>query len=93
MVGCSQRPVQDADATGTSIQQSEVIKKESKDQNSDIIQILENDLKRVETELKVLLEQKMRETIKNPSMVEMIDDMYSKMINEKYTEINSLKTN
>lgn len=31
MVGCSQRPVQDADATGTSIQQSEVIKKESKE--------------------------------------------------------------
>lgn len=70
----------------------DIIKKESKDQNGDVIQILENDLKRIETELKVLLEQKMRETMKNPSMVEMIDEMYSKMINEKYTEINSLKT-
>lgn len=68
------------------------IKDNNDEKSNDIIETLEDDLKRVEIELRTLLEQKMRETMKNPLMADMIDDMYSKMINEKYIEINSLKT-
>ena len=34
----------------------------------------------------------MRETMKNPLMADTIDEMYSKMLNDKYVQINSLKT-
>ena len=67
------------------------IKKNSKD-NGDTIYMLEKDLKRVEQELEVLLEQKVRETIENPTMKEIIDKTYSNMINSKYTEIKVLTT-
>ena len=67
------------------------IKKNSKD-NGDTIYMLEKDLKRVEQELEVLLEQKVRETIENPAMKEIIDKTYSNMINSKYTEIKVLTT-
>ena len=49
-------------------------------------------MQRVELEAKVLMEQKMREIMKNPLMAETIDEMYSGMLNEKYAQINSLKT-
>ena len=39
----------------------------------------------------ILIEQKMRDTMKNPNMVEMIDKMYADMLNEKYKEIQSLE--
>ena len=67
------------------------IKKNSKD-SGDNIYMLEKDLKRVEQELEVLLEQKVRETIENPTMKEIIDKTYSNMINSKYTEIKVLTT-
>lgn len=67
------------------------IKKNSKD-NGDTIYMLEKDLKRVEQELEVLLEQKVRETIENPTMKEIIDKTYSNIINSKYTEIKVLTT-
>lgn len=68
------------------------IKEQAASRNDNIIQVLENDIQRTELELKVLLEQKMRETMKNPLMVETIDNMYSEMINEKYIQVNTLKT-
>jgi uncharacterized protein YceH (UPF0502 family) len=67
------------------------IKKNSKN-NGDTIYMLEKDLQRVEKELEVLLEQKVRETIENPTMKEIIDKTYSNMINSKYTEIKVLTT-
>ena len=67
------------------------IKKNSKN-NGDTIYMLEKDLKRIEQELEVLLEQKVRETIENPTMKEIIDKTYSSMINSKYTEIKVLTT-
>ena len=39
----------------------------------------------------ILIEQKVRETMKNPSMVDMIDKMYDEALNEKYKEIQALE--
>ena len=69
-----------------------LIQENAKKDNNNTLPMLELDLQKVETELKLLLEQKMRETMKNPMMVDTIDEMYSKIINEKYAQINSLKT-
>lgn len=41
--------------------------------------------------LEVLIKQKVKETIKNPSMASVIEDMYSSMITDKYKEIQSLE--
>ena len=41
--------------------------------------------------VEILIEQKMRETMKNPEMIEMIDNMYDKMLNEKYKMIQVLE--
>jgi hypothetical protein len=70
----------------------QLIKENVNKQNGNIIETLEADLQRVELEAKVLMEQKMRETMKNPLMADTIDEMYSTMLNEKYAQINSLKT-
>jgi DNA invertase Pin-like site-specific DNA recombinase len=67
------------------------IKNNSKD-NGDTIYMLEKDLKRAEKELEVLLEQKVRETIENPTMKDIIDKTYSSMISSKYTDIKVLTT-
>jgi hypothetical protein len=67
------------------------IKQSSKD-NGDTIYMLEKDLRRAEKELEVLLEQKVRETIENPTMKEIIDKTYSNMISSKYTDIKVLTT-
>lgn len=67
------------------------IKKNTKD-SGDNIYILEKDLKRVEQEVEILLEQKVRETIENPTMKDIIDKTYSNMLNSKYTEIKVLTT-
>lgn len=52
---------------------------------------LEKDLKRVRQEIKILMEQKMREIMKNPSMSDIIDDMYAEAMNEKYKMISYLE--
>ena len=66
--------------------------KNSSKNNGDTIYMLEKDLKRVEKELEALLEQKVRETIENPTMKEIIDKTYSSMVSSKYIEIKSLTT-
>lgn len=48
---------------------------------------LENTKKSIE----ILIGQKMRETMKNPSMVDMIDKMYDEALNEKYQEVRTLE--
>ena len=45
----------------------------------------------IKKSIEVLIEQKMRETMKNPSMVDMIDKMYDEMLNEKYKEVQILQ--
>lgn len=69
-----------------------LIKESASTPDGNIIETLTIDLQRVELETKVLAEQKMREIMKNPLMADTIDEMYSKMLNEKYAQINSLKT-
>lgn len=69
----------------------EIIKPKLKEVNSNVPN-LEKSLTRLEGELQTLINQKMRETMKNPAMADMIDETYSKIINEKYTEIKSVKT-
>ena len=64
----------------------EIIKPRLKEANSNVPN-LEKSLARLEEELQILINQKMRETKKNQAMADMIDDAYSKVINEKYIEI------
>ena len=52
---------------------------------------LQKDLLRIKQEVKMLMEQKLREIIKNPSMSDIIDDMYSEAMNDKYRMIESLE--
>lgn len=59
--------------------------------SEDILKTLQSDLKRIKEQTFALMEQKMRETMANPSMAKMIDDMYSEMINSKYIEIAALE--
>ena len=58
--------------------------------NNNIAQLTKM-LEDAKNSLKVLIEQKMRETMKNPSMADMIDNMYSEMQTAKYDEIKSLE--
>ncbi len=60
--------------------------------NNDSVSMLQRDLDRIQKEVKVLLEQKMREVMKNPEMQEIIEGTYSEMINEKYEHIRVLNT-
>lgn len=53
--------------------------------------VLQKDLERVKQEIKVLMEQKMRETIANPSMKQFIDEMYNETLNDKYRMIEYLE--
>lgn len=41
--------------------------------------------------IEILIEQKMRETMKNPTIVDMIDKMYDETLNEKYKEVQILQ--
>lgn len=68
-----------------------IVQKNDKKSSGNIIETIENDIRNREHEVKVLLEQKLRDTIGNPAMVDIIDSTYSSMLNEKYTQINSLK--
>jgi DNA invertase Pin-like site-specific DNA recombinase len=56
----------------------------------DGIEILLKDKERIEKEIQVLIEQKMRETIANQSMKEFIDRTYASMINGKYADLQSI---
>lgn len=55
-----------------------------------IIQLSQN-LERAKNDAVILIEQKMRETMKNPSMVDMIDKMYDTKLTEKYKEIQIIE--
>lgn len=55
-----------------------------------IIQLSQS-LERAKSDAAILIEQKMRETIKNPSMVDMIDKMYDAKLTEKYKEIQIIE--
>lgn len=63
------------------------VRSNKEDSSYDIVKRLE----RCKKELEVLIEQKVRETMKNPNMTDIIDKMYSDMQNEKYKEIQSLE--
>ena len=52
---------------------------------------LNNKIQDTKRAIEVLIEQKMRETMKNPSMIDMIDRMYDEMLNEKYKEVQMLE--
>lgn len=65
------------------------IQAKGNDENN-IIQLSQN-LDRAKNDVAVLIEQKMRETIKNPSMVDMIDKMYDAKLTEKYKEIQIIE--
>ena len=56
----------------------------------DSFEILQKDKERIEREIAVLIEQKMRETISNPTMKEFIDKTYANMINTKYADLQSV---
>lgn len=60
------------------------------DHQKDGIEILRKDKERIEKEVTVLIEQKMRETIANPTLKEFIDKTYADMINSKYIELQSV---
>ena len=67
------------------------IKNNTKD-NRDVIYSLEKDLDRVNKELKILLEQKMRDIMAAPTMRDIIEKTYADMINEKSNSIKTLET-
>lgn len=52
---------------------------------------LEERVERVNKELKSLITQKTKESIKNPDMTEIIEETYQEMINEKMAQIKGLK--
>lgn len=64
--------------------------KTADDYQKDGIEVLRKDKERLEKEVSVLIEQKMRETIANPTLKEFIDKTYADMINTKYLELQSI---
>jgi DNA invertase Pin-like site-specific DNA recombinase len=69
-----------------------IIKKEHNKSSGNTIDVLEKDLERANKEVKVLLEQKMRDIMSNPAMSDIINNTYTSMINDKYNQIKSLTT-
>ena len=67
--------------------QAELKIKGKQDDGYNLVKMLENKKKELET----LIELKVKETIKNPSMADIIDKTYAEMQNEKYKEIQSLE--
>lgn len=65
-------------------------KKVMNNYQKDGLEVLQKDRDRIEKEIGVLIEQKMRETISNPTMKEFIDKTYATMINTKYAELQSV---
>jgi hypothetical protein len=71
-----------------SIIQAELKRRYKQDDSQyDLVQMLDNTKKSLET----LIEMKMKEMIKNPSMSDIIDKTYEDMIKTKYQEIQSLE--
>lgn len=52
---------------------------------------LANRIQDTKKAITILIEQKMRATMKDPSMIEMIDKMYDETLNEKYKEVQILE--
>lgn len=71
-----------------SIIQSEL---RTKHKTQDNVTEIANRIQDIKTSIEVLITQKMRETMKNPSMVDMIDKMYDEMLNVKYKEVQTLE--
>ena len=67
--------------------QAELRVKGKKDDSYDLVAMLDKKKKELET----LIELKLQETMKNPSMADIIDKTYSEMQNSKYKEIQSLE--
>lgn len=59
--------------------------------NYDLVVLLQKDLQEAKTEIKYLMEQKMKETIKNPSMADIIEETYQGMLDEKFAKVKSLE--
>ena len=53
---------------------------------------LKDNIKTVQEELKIMMQQKVRDIIANPSMSEVISQTYDEMINDKTMQINAMKT-
>ena len=63
----------------------------SRKDTSDSLDKLEKRLVAAQDAIKTLIEQKLRETMKNPTMIEIIDKTYDAMQQEKYQEIKSIE--
>lgn len=64
---------------------------QSRGKSNDAILTLTKQLEAVKASVSVLIEQKMRETMKNPSMVDIIDKTYDETINDRYKELQILE--
>ena len=64
---------------------------QSRGKYNDSVFKLSKQLESTKAAVSILIEQKMRETIKNPSMIDIIDKMYDESINEKYKEMQILE--
>lgn len=62
-----------------------------KNNSSSNITLLTTKIQDIKKSIEILIEQKMRETMKNPSMLDIIDKMYDEMLNEKYKEMQILE--
>ena len=60
------------------------------DYKMDGVEKLRKDKERLESEISVLIEQKMRETMANPTFKDLIDRTYADKINGKYIELQSV---
>ena len=67
-----------------------VANKTMNDFQRDGVKVLHKDKERIEKEITVLIEQKMRETMANPTFKEFIDKTYADMLNTKYIELQSV---
>lgn len=63
----------------------------TKNNTQDSVSEIANRIQNVKASIEVLITQKMRETMKNPSMIDMIDKMYDEMLNAKYQEVQALE--
>ena len=81
------------DNLAEAISDLKIISNKTKDDyQKDGIEVLLKDKDRLEKEVSVLIEQKMRETMANPTFKELIDKTYADMINTKYLELQSISS-
>jgi len=67
-------------------------KNKMKDYQKNNFEILHKDKNRIEKEIEMLIEQRMHESMSDRAMKEFMDKTYLKMINDKYTELQSILT-